>query len=210
MIGNPIRSLTMTKCYEKCKENDKCMYFFFTQQCISGQVCNKPISPHDSGKTICKSETKQRQPTGCCALFNKCERSGHVNNRGHTCMKCYQKWFVSYFKCIIILLNKNVNYSIDRTEIFILCYIITLNCIITKTKNLFTQPGIRFTMRLGMNTVHKNKQRQNKGFQTSIYRPKSSICIFSSYDLILRSFFFAATSYLTIFVKYWRLKRKIS
>ena len=91
MIGNPIRSLTMTKCYEKCKENDKCMYFFFTQQCISGQVCNKPISPDNSGKTICKSETKQRQPTGCCALFDKCERSGHVNIRGHTCMKCYQK-----------------------------------------------------------------------------------------------------------------------
>ena len=91
MIGNPIRSLTMAKCYEKCKENDKCMYFFFTKQCMSGQVCNKPISPDDSGKRICKSEAKTRQPTGCCALFNKCERSGHINIRGHTCSKCYQK-----------------------------------------------------------------------------------------------------------------------
>ena len=87
MIGSPIRSLTMAQCYKKCKNDDRCLYFFFTEQCVSGQFCSKPITSDNSGKPVCKSEKKLNQPTGCCALFNKCKRSGHVNNRGHTCMK---------------------------------------------------------------------------------------------------------------------------
>ena len=87
MIKNPTRSLTMTKCIEKCKQNDDCMFFFFTVQCQSGQVCSIPITPGNDKIKVCKSENKQRQTKGCCALFRKCDKVGHVNQHGHTCEK---------------------------------------------------------------------------------------------------------------------------
>ena len=87
MIGNPIRSLTMTKCIDKCKQKDECLFFFFTEQCQSGQVCSKPIAPGNDNTKTCESEIKQRQRKGCCALFRKCDKVGHINQHGHTCEK---------------------------------------------------------------------------------------------------------------------------